>query len=375
MLVIVTVIWDDRVLKVDVNTKRKQSHLKQILVKEHGMDRTYRLMFKGRELEERPLDEQGVADKSEITVIKPAGFQIAGKERPKKQELGYMPQVLVDLQQHLLMNPEIMQQMMNSPAMQSLLNDDKFLESIMKMNPAVRMSLETNPDFADMLKRDPEFREQAGEAFRNPSTMREVLQSTELAVQELKGVPGGIEMITSMYQQLNLPPEDEKPPPEEDEEERQARLEREAAEGLPAWHTACDSNAMASMMQDPNLQQLMAQYMETTERDNECFSNSAFVASLFRPQNMQAIASMETAMNAMVTAKQREEMKVTPGSQFNKTFDTFLEAQKENPETKYRTQLTKMRHTGFTNTAKCIAALEETGGQVQPAIEILLKQQ
>ena len=75
-----------------------------------------------------------------------------------------------------------------------------------------------------------------------------------------------------------------------------------------------------------------------------------------------------------VTAKQREEMKVTPGSQFNKTFDTFLEAQKENPETKYRTQLTKMRHTGFTNTAKCIAALEETGGQVQAAIELLLKQ-
>eukprot|EP00392_Amoebophrya_sp_AT5.2_P013458 g13581.t1 len=324
MLVIVTVIWDDRVLKVDVNTKRKQSHLKQILVKEHGMDRSYRLLFKGKELEERPLDEQGVADKSEITVIKPAGFVTAGKEKPKKQELGYMPQVLTDLQQHLLMNPEIMQQMMNSPAMQSLLNDEKFLESIMKMNPAVRMSLETNADFGEML-RDPEFRETASEAFRNPSTMREVLQSTELAVTELKSPP--------------------------------------------AWHNACDANAMASMMQDPNLQQLMAQYMETIERDNECFSNPAFVASLFRPQNMQAIASMETAMNAM-----REEMKVTPGSQFNKTFDTFLEAQKENPETKYRTQLTKMRHTGFTNTAKCIAALEETGGQVQAAIELLLKQ-
>mmetsp|Transcript_22164 Transcript_22164/g.55886 ORF Transcript_22164/g.55886 Transcript_22164/m.55886 type:complete len:378 (+) Transcript_22164:126-1259(+) len=376
MLVIVTVIWDDRVLKVDVNTKRKQSHLKQILVKEHGMDRSYRLLFKGKELEERPLDEQGVADKSEITVIKPAGFVTAGKEKPKKQELGYMPQVLTDLQQHLLMNPEIMQQMMNSPAMQSLLNDEKFLESIMKMNPAVRMSLETNADFGEML-RDPEFRETASEAFRNPSTMREVLQSTELAVTELKSVPGGIEMITSMHQQLNLPEDEQsskKSSGDEDEEARAERLEREAAEGPPAWHNACDANAMASMMQDPNLQQLMAQYMETIERDNECFSNPAFVASLFRPQNMQAIASMETAMNAMVTAKQREEMKVTPGSQFNKTFDTFLEAQKENPETKYRTQLTKMRHTGFTNTAKCIAALEETGGQVQAAIELLLKQ-
>ena len=66
--------------------------------------------------------------------------------------------------------------------------------------------------------------------------------------------------------------------------------------------TRCDASAMASMLQDPNLQQLMAQYMETTERDNECFAAPGFVASLFRPQNMQAIAAMETAMNAMVGA-------------------------------------------------------------------------
>ncbi len=46
MLVIVTVIWEDKVLRVDVNTKRKQSHLKQILVTQHGLDRSYRLLFK-----------------------------------------------------------------------------------------------------------------------------------------------------------------------------------------------------------------------------------------------------------------------------------------------------------------------------------------
>ena len=59
MLVIITVVWDSKVIKVDVNTKRKTSHLKQILVKEHGLDRSYKLLYKGKELEERPLDEQG----------------------------------------------------------------------------------------------------------------------------------------------------------------------------------------------------------------------------------------------------------------------------------------------------------------------------
>ncbi len=111
----------------------------------------------------------GVVDKSEITVIKPAGFATSGPQTGAKQELGYMPQQLIDLQHHLLHNPEIMQQMMNSPAMQSLLNDSQFLESIMKMNPTTRVSLETNQVFTDMLK-DPTFQEEAQEAFRNPST-------------------------------------------------------------------------------------------------------------------------------------------------------------------------------------------------------------
>ncbi len=127
--------------------------------------------------------------------------------------------------------------------------------------------------------------------------------------------------------------------------------------------------------QDPNLQQLMAQYMETTERDNECFGSTPFIANLFRPLNMQAIASMEAAINAMPKPKGSKPDPVTPGTQFCKTFDTFLEAQKENPEAKYRVQLTKMRHTGFTNTQKCIAALDSCDGQVQPAIELMLKQQ
>ena len=64
----------------------------------------------------------------------------------------------------------------------------------------------------------------------------------------------------------------------------------------------------------------------------------------------------------------------SPGEQFSRTFDTFLEAQSQNPEAKYRVQLTKMRHTGFTNTQKCIAALDECAGEVTKAIDMLLKQ-
>ena len=130
MLVIVSVIWEERILKIDVNTKRKLSHLKQILVKEHGLDRSYKLVFKGQELEEKPLDEQGVADKSEISIVKPPQYVHSGADQTTiHQELGYMPSGLEDLQTHLLANPEILQQMLNSPAMQSMMHDKDFLQS------------------------------------------------------------------------------------------------------------------------------------------------------------------------------------------------------------------------------------------------------
>ena len=89
-LCIVTVIWDQRVIKVDVNTKRKQSHLKQLLVKEHGLDRSYRLIFKGQELEERPLDEQGRGD-----VARRVSWAGVGRECCPRDHFGTMGYILV----------------------------------------------------------------------------------------------------------------------------------------------------------------------------------------------------------------------------------------------------------------------------------------
>lgn len=320
------------------------------------------------------------------------------------------------------------------------------------MNPATRNALETNASFEEMLS-DPDFGEEAAEAFRNPSSMREILESTDRAVKEIMSLPGGVELITQMHSQLNLPPETEEllnagekmakkaalkekkladeaaglehhdgvnpnngleeGDPSESEEEMknpnspsaifsqlygpQINPETGALQA-PKWFTAVDPNAVASMMQDPNLQQLMASYMETTERNNECFGKGAFLASLFRPENMTAIASMEQAINAMSAPRKRAEQErkskeaamrggdskarvdvatlmKTPASQFSKSFDTFLEAQKENPETRYRIQLTKMRHMGFTNTQKCIAALQEVHGNTQHAIDLMLRMQ
>ena len=93
------------------------------------------------------------------------------------------------------------------------------------MNPSTRSSLETNQAFQELM-RSKDFQVQAAEAFRNPSTLREILQTTDRAVNELKSCPGGIEMITSMYDQLHM---------KEEESEADESVDSGT---LPHWHTA-----------------------------------------------------------------------------------------------------------------------------------------
>ncbi|CAD7942568.1 unnamed protein product [Amoebophrya sp. A25] len=125
-----------------------------------------------------------------------------------------------------------------------------------------------------------------------------------------------------------------------------------------------DGNAVASLLQDPNLQALLASYMETTERRSAfctSFSNPAFVAALFNPTNMQALPVLESFLGKT--------------SRFADRFGDFLQANAHNPENVYRSQLAKLRNTGFHDTAANIAALEKCDGKVHRAIEILLLQQ
>ena len=84
-------------------------------------------------------------------------------------------------------------------------------------------------------------------------------------------------------------------------------------------------------------------YRQPKDAEQSCGSWLAFLSAL-------NVRIADADVNAMANAKMKDApcTENTPGGQFSKTFEIFLEAQKENPEAKYRTQLTKMRHTGFT---------------------------
>merc|ERR1712182_44609 len=117
---------------------------------------------------------------------------------------GTTPAFLLQLQHHLLANPEVMQQMMNSKAMQTLLNNKDLLRSVVMMNPQMRTLVDKTPELRDMLS-DQNFMVQSMEAFRNPTLMREHLRSSEGALRSMENVPGGFETIKGLFKKIESP--------------------------------------------------------------------------------------------------------------------------------------------------------------------------
>merc|ERR1711959_679472 len=82
------------------------------------------------------------------------------------------------------------------------------------------------------------------------------------------------------------------------------------AAGPPAWAGTFDTNAMAAMLQDPNMQQLFAQLIQTKpgpgmkqDTDNP-FSDPSFISQMFQPQTMTAMSSMQQAVSSMSVQRQ-----------------------------------------------------------------------
>eukprot|EP00746_Dinoflagellata_sp_MGD_P161942 gnl/MRDRNA2_/MRDRNA2_89293_c0_seq1.p1 gnl/MRDRNA2_/MRDRNA2_89293_c0~~gnl/MRDRNA2_/MRDRNA2_89293_c0_seq1.p1 ORF type:complete len:435 (+),score=111.42 gnl/MRDRNA2_/MRDRNA2_89293_c0_seq1:62-1366(+) len=418
---------DGNVVQLDVDPKTKVDEFRDILSRRANVPREQqRLVFNGRVLQDgSTLASYNIANSSTLHLLRNPVKAAKGPTGPTAASLGSIPGQLGSMQQHLLLNPDIMQQMMNSPAMQSLLNDAEFLRSLLQMNPQMREMMEQHPELRQMLH-DDGFMQQSLETFRNPSMMREMLRSTDRAMSHIESVPGGFDALRHMYDELarkeNMDPS--APPaygaptavlppkganqqatkkPGDDDDDKDSEM---PAAGPPTWAGTFDTNAMAAMLQDPNMQQLFAQLIQTKpgpgmkqDTDNP-FSDPGFISQMFQPQTMTAMSSMQQAVSSMSVQRQpapskpdkgkdksKEEKEeappsaavalsglnpLSPAANFSQAFAHFLQAQQENPEVQYRNQLTALRNMGFNNTDACIQALHHCDGNMNRAIDKML---
>jgi len=403
----------------------------------------------------RTLEAYGVERNSTIHLLH---GNAAGEDAgPGGYDISTIPPQLGAVQRHVLANPDILQQMLESPAMQSLLNDLDFLRSLLKMDPRLSKLLESCPELQTMLH-DPEFMKQATEALRNPVHVRDVLRSTDRSMSHLeeKLLGGGFDVLRSLCEDIDRPKQDEAWNREQEKLKELAKMRDNAAtkkkkggeasfageddgEGdggedggaelteedlgpkAPEWAGQFDTNAMASMMQDQNMQQLLAQMVQSlpgpTQKPHpdDPFIDPGFLGQMFHSQTIQSIAFLQEAVgklslapepsdggaakpkkkSAKAAAKDKAAPAAadegaelapqdspavlsglniaSPAANPKESFSLFLQAELESPEVRYKGQLSAMANMGFTDKEACIQALHSHDGNMNKAVESLMQ--
>jgi len=427
---------DGGLVHLDVDLKTRVEDFRSILAPKSGVKRhRQRLVFSGRLLQDgRTLEAYGIERNSTIHLLHSGA---GGDEGPSGHDITQIPPQLAALQRHVLQNPDILQQMLESPAMQSLLNDHDFMRSLVKMDPRLQKLLEGCPELQQMLHED-DFMKQATEALRNPVHVRDVLRSTDRSMSQLEDLGGGaFDVLRQMAEDIRRPQEEEgyqapaakrgKPaskgpsetrlPGDEPEEEAMENGEGEEAADLgpepPQWLGTFDTNAMASMMQDQNMQQLLSQLVQTLPgptmklHPDDPFLDAGFIGQMFHAQTISSMTTLQAAIEklsltadvgaeaaasrgAKVTSPKKAPEKAakegahdspavlsglnpkSPAANFKESFALFVAAEQESPEMRYKGQLAAMANMGFTDKEACIQALHTENGNMNRAVEFLM---
>lgn len=445
---------DGALVHLDVELRTRIEEFRSILAPKCGIKRhRQRLVFAGRLLQDgRTLEAYGVERNSTIYLLYAQGGP--GGDGPAGVDISQMPEQLSALQRHVLANPDILQSMLESAAMQSLLNDHDFLRSLMKMDPKMAKVFESCAELQEMLT-DNEFMKQATESLRNPVHVRDVLRSTERSMSQLEDLgTGAFDVLRQMCEDIRKPMEDkafakqteiimaaERRKKQEQlaaaaklrAEERAARQDgdediedveddlaaAEAADGdlgpeLPEWVGTFDTNAMASMMQDQNMQHLLAQMVQTIPgplskiHPDDPFIDAGFLGQMFHAQTITSMTKLQEAVEKLSLQADSQELakknvpaakkgakaptpaeekgaalKDSPGAlsglhpnspacNFKDSFLLFLQAEAASPEVRYKGQLQAMENMGFTDKDACVQALHSCDGNMSKAVDKLM---
>jgi ubiquilin len=271
-------------------------------------------------------------------------------------------------------------------------------------NPQMQELLERNPELRSMM-RDPEFIQQSMEAMRNPSMMREMMRNTDRAMSNIESLPGGSAALHRLYNEVQAPLMDataggpfdsSKDIKIVDSKQLRAKygdtmkpsrpvsepmLNPWAPRSIPTMSTPAaprlpqnaamppiDMSAMAQMMQNPMMQQLLANPMGTGSngRPPNPLNQASVFGEMFNPSTMQAMSQLETSLGMMGGQS-------TGGANFNSLFGNFINTPcSMDPQVRYRTQLATLRSMGFEDTQASIRALDRTSGNVDRAVDILI---
>ncbi|KAJ3227272.1 hypothetical protein HK099_002636 [Clydaea vesicula] len=95
---------------------------------------------------------------------------------------------------------------MNNPMIEAMMSSPEFIESMIQTNPQLQQLMRDHPEARDAI-RDPAFMRQQMEAMRNPRLMQEMMRNQDRQLSNIEAHPGGFNLLTSAFSGLTGPQE------------------------------------------------------------------------------------------------------------------------------------------------------------------------
>jgi len=229
------------------------------------------------------------------------------------------------------MDSEFVSQLLDNPFIQSVMSNPEFIRSIYMSNPQFKKVIEKNPEMAQIFN-DPEYLKQCMEIARNPEMMNEMLRNQDRAMNNLESIPGGFQALSSLYHTVQSPLMDSLRP----EQDKSTKEQNEYyAKKL-----------------------LNGKKLDKTKINNDALPN---------PWNLSANESSSSSATSPYSS-----------SLFNNMFNTFNSVPSSNEtqeelEARYSEQLKNLNEMGFYDKKENLKALQSTRGNVELAVNYLLR--
>ncbi|KAK2960498.1 hypothetical protein BLNAU_4396 [Blattamonas nauphoetae] len=100
------------------------------------------------------------------------------------------------------MQSDAYRSMIDNPAMQDLLSNPTMIREILASNPITKNMIDSNPQMEEMM-RNPETMQMMTDVMMHPSLLNDMMRHADNATRELETLPGGSQMLHSMYHGLS----------------------------------------------------------------------------------------------------------------------------------------------------------------------------
>ncbi|PKY26039.1 hypothetical protein RhiirB3_337141 [Rhizophagus irregularis] len=313
-------------------------------------------------------------------------------------------------------DPDLMRNMMNSPMIRHILSNPEIVRTMVMQNPTMRQMIERNPEIGHIIN-DPSFIRQTMDMARNPELMREMMRNNDRALANLETIPGGFNHLRRMYHTLQEPLESAGRNNDQSSEAANRRLaEMLNVERPPQgrinntplpnpWAPRNNTNSSTSSSSNttnlfggpnqsstPNSQ---TNGISSATSPTNASGNAPNFPNVNKPQNSptsidpESIRRLQQVMQRHLTSSQFPSRQQMPQSYYPSLFGLpnpfFANMQQslgtsqtssqpsEPPEIRFRVQLQRLEEMGFMDQAANIRALLAAGGDVNVAIEWLLR--